>query len=380
VVTSRCALRNEPRGISAPFLSTWTEGTWTDVRYRRDGGFPNAEGGHKSGGWVERQEVNSNSGTFRHSALLYENREELLEGVLPFLREGAARGEALLVAMPTETLGVVREGLGTAIAGVEYTELGAAAGNPALLIPAWHEAAARGRDSPGVRCVGESLWSGRSEAEIEECERHELAVNVAFDSLSCSVLCPYDRNRLPDDVIEHVGRSHPQMQPAGGPAVESPDFAATAGADSFGGTLAAADGPMVEMDFRRAELSDLRGFLRERLDDSALGRERHEDLVLAGDELATNSIRHANGRGTMRIWEDVDRIYCEVADDGLIEDPLVGRLRPSLDEDHGRGLWLANQLCDLVQIRSGPAGTVVRLSMRTGASGAGPAADPKSSA
>ena len=25
------------------------------------------------------------------------------------------------------------------------------------------------------------------------------------------------------------------------------------------------------------------------------------------------------------------------------------------------GVWMANQLCDLVQVRSGPAGTVVRL-------------------
>jgi anti-sigma regulatory factor (Ser/Thr protein kinase) len=30
----------------------------------------------------------------------------------------------------------------------------------------------------------------------------------------------------------------------------------------------------------------------------------------------------------------------------------------------GRGLWLANQLCDLVQIRCSPAGATVRLRMR----------------
>ena len=30
----------------------------------------------------------------------------------------------------------------------------------------------------------------------------------------------------------------------------------------------------------------------------------------------------------------------------------------------GRGLWLANQLCNLVQIRSSPEGTTVRLHMR----------------
>jgi anti-sigma regulatory factor (Ser/Thr protein kinase) len=30
----------------------------------------------------------------------------------------------------------------------------------------------------------------------------------------------------------------------------------------------------------------------------------------------------------------------------------------------GRGLWIANQLCDLVQIRSSAAGSVVRMHKR----------------
>jgi len=38
---------------------------------------------------------------------------------------------------------------------------------------------------------------------------------------------------------------------------------------------------------------------------------------------------------------------------GRIDDPLVGRQR----------LWIANQICDLVQIRSGESGTQVRLQM-----------------
>ncbi len=32
----------------------------------------------------------------------------------------------------------------------------------------------------------------------------------------------------------------------------------------------------------------------------------------------------------------------------------------------GRGLWLANRLCDLVQVRSGEQGTVVRLHVTPG--------------
>jgi hypothetical protein len=45
----------------------------------------------------------------------------------------------------------------------------------------------------------------------------------------------------------------------------------------------------------------------------------------------------------------------------VIDDPLAGRERPAGLHDGGRGLWMVNHLCDLVQVRSSPAGTVVRL-------------------
>jgi anti-sigma regulatory factor (Ser/Thr protein kinase) len=88
---------------------------------------------------------------------------------------------------------------------------------------------------------------------------------------------------------------------------------------------------------------------------------RTADLVLAVDEVATNSLRHGGGRGTLRIWRDGESVVCEVRDAGRIEDPMVGRERPALDRDGGRGLWMVNQLCDLVQLRTFPTGAVVRL-------------------
>jgi anti-sigma regulatory factor (Ser/Thr protein kinase) len=32
-------------------------------------------------------------------------------------------------------------------------------------------------------------------------------------------------------------------------------------------------------------------------------------------------------------------------------------------QEGGRGLWMANQVCDLVRIRSGATGTAIRLHM-----------------
>jgi anti-sigma regulatory factor (Ser/Thr protein kinase) len=81
--------------------------------------------------------------------------------------------------------------------------------------------------------------------------------------------------------------------------------------------------------------------------------------VLVVHELATNSVRHAGGAGALRFWEEPGGLYCEVRDRGRISDPLAGRFRPQGDVS-GYGLWLVNQLADLVQMRSSAAGTVVR--------------------
>ena len=50
-------------------------------------------------------------------------------------------------------------------------------------------------------------------------------------------------------------------------------------------------------------------------------------------------------------------------DGGWITDPLAGRKRPPPDSA-GQGLWVVNHVSDLVEMRSGPAGTTTRLHFR----------------
>ena len=82
--------------------------------------------------------------------------------------------------------------------------------------------------------------------------------------------------------------------------------------------------------------------------------------MLAVDELAANSIRHGGGRGIMRIWSEDGSLVCDVRDRGRSATrwPGVGARREQLG---GRGLWIANAVCDLVQIRSTAQGTAVRV-------------------
>jgi anti-sigma regulatory factor (Ser/Thr protein kinase) len=63
------------------------------------------------------------------------------------------------------------------------------------------------------------------------------------------------------------------------------------------------------------------------------------------------------------MWSENETLLVEIRDEGHIEESLVGRTRPTPEQPAGRGLWLVNQLCDLVQIRSSPAGSVVRVHM-----------------
>jgi anti-sigma regulatory factor (Ser/Thr protein kinase) len=96
----------------------------------------------------------------------------------------------------------------------------------------------------------------------------------------------------------------------------------------------------------------------------ALGPQELSYLMLAITEVAGNSLVHGGGMGTVRAWATDGGAVCEIRDRGWIRQPLVGRTRPGLDRESGRGLWMVNQLCDLVQLRSSPAGTVARLHMR----------------
>ena len=86
--------------------------------------------------------------------------------------------------------------------------------------------------------------------------------------------------------------------------------------------------------------------------------------MLGAAALANNTVRYGCGSGLIRFCSKGETECFEVADSGHIADPIAGRSHPSYEQLDGRGLWLVNQVCDLVQIRSSEAGTVVRLSMR----------------
>lgn len=119
----------------------------------------------------------------------------------------------------------------------------------------------------------------------------------------------------------------------------------------------------VEMRFTARELRGVRQFVS-CYAESSLGKARTDDLVLAVNELTTNSVRHGGGEGTLRMWTHENVLVCEIHDAGHIADPQTGQTPPTPDQPSGRGLWVVNCLADLMQIHSSPTGTIVRVHMR----------------
>jgi anti-sigma regulatory factor (Ser/Thr protein kinase) len=303
---------------------------------------------------------------FHHEAFFYADADEFLAGTVPFLRGGLETGEPALVAVVRARADALKGELGGDGAGVLFADMEELGRNPVRIIPAWRQFVDEhgGQDRP-VRGIGEPVWPEREAAAIEECQRHESLLNHAFwDGPGWRLLCPYDTTGLADDVLAAAHLSHACV--SGNGASEEDAAGASLDPDSvapFAGALPARPAHATTFGFERAVLHDARAFAAAEATRHGLSSERRFDLVAAVGELTANSVVHGGGRGVLSAWREDGALVLEVEDSGVIEEPLTGRLRPAPTQGGGRGLWMVNHLCDLVQIRSGPAGTAVRLRM-----------------
>ena len=273
-----------------------------------------------------------------------------------------ADGGAAAVAAPVDRLERLAAQVGDQ-ERLQLMDMGGLGRNPGRIIPAWREIAdtALGEGRP-LLGVGEPVWAGRSPQELVECHRHEALINVAFgDDPSWRLLCPYDVDGLPAEVLDDARRTHPTVLDGRGCSHVHVDGR---------GVLELLERPLgpvpahaSTLQFGRDDLRGVRALVTEHARQARLAPAAAADLVLATSEMATNSVRHAGGQGTFAVWHEPLRVTCQTVDDGRIEDPLVGRRRPGFDDPGGRGMWILNQVCDLVQVRSSPAGTTVRVSI-----------------
>jgi anti-sigma regulatory factor (Ser/Thr protein kinase) len=299
---------------------------------------------------------------FSHEAMLYRGPADRVEQLTAFIREGLALDESPCVVVDPGTIEALTDGLGVDASQVRFADMRVEGRNPGRLISVWtdllRDLTERGRT---MRGVGEPVWATRTDEELLECSRHEALLNLAFaGGPAWRLVCPYDVAELPPALVTEARRNHPTVTTAGSrdPSARyrSPEDAAAQLVDP----LPPAPPSATSWDLSTASLADLRhaviGYGRV----WGAGESRVDDLALAMDEIASNSIRYATD-GVARLWRTDAAVVGEVEDTGTISDPLAGRRRPLPGSKSGFGLWLAHQICDLVQIRSTPTGTLVRL-------------------
>src|SRR3954447_22179399 len=81
--------------------------------------------------------------SFHHEAVFYDGERSYLDRLLPFLREGAAAGEPMLVAVSPAKIRLLADALGAEAEQITFVPMDELGRNPARIIPAWRAFADR---------------------------------------------------------------------------------------------------------------------------------------------------------------------------------------------------------------------------------------------
>lgn len=297
-----------------------------------------------------------------HPAFLYENVDDFVGTLAPYVAAGVERGETVFVAARGDYLPAVREELGDVGAEAAWVDTNEWYPHPSRRLRASYELVrSRLEDGvPALRLAGEPVWQGPPEL-VREWQRYESVLNAVFGPYPVSLLCLYDASRLEPGILEGAQCTHPAVRRGGatspsalfqGPEELLPDWNPPPAPPPT-----SASGLLLS---RLPDLPAARTFVCERAARAGLDADRVADLAVAATEILTNAFLHGGGQARLWVWVEKGSIVCQVADRGSgPSDPLVG-YRPPQDGETGRGLWVARQLVDLLLIVPGADGTTVR--------------------
>lgn len=289
---------------------------------------------------------------FVHQALIYGSDQEFMEVVLPFVGEGLSSDEPILVAVQRRHVENLRAALG-----------GTPEGLTVYPVEDWYETSARTRDkfarwvlertarAGRIRLIGEQPWALGHKAQVRDWARYESVINVAFARLPLTLICPYDANALPEEVLGHARDTHPEIvdgdSSPSSTYVDPRDFCGRLDAT----VEAQRHAPSLDLQFELDDLPVVRRLIGSFALDAGLTGARTEEIVLAANEIATNAVIHGRPPTTVRAWHGNAEIIVEVTDGGDgIQDVLAGQLSPPPEVSGGRGLWLTRLLCDAVEV------------------------------
>jgi anti-sigma regulatory factor (Ser/Thr protein kinase) len=296
----------------------------------------------------------------RHELVLHRSTEEMLESVVPFVRDGIAAQEPTLLLVRPETAATVLHRVGTS----PYLTLlpgPGQVGRPASDLRATDSLlAGYGPRSRRVRIVSQEPVV--PEPHWHEWRRLEAVINVALHHRNTWVVCVYDRRSLTDEMVDDLYATHPLAgrgeQHRRNDRYQDPV--------EFIGKHQDAPPDPIEQETPSAQLIDpspaaaraaIAGFAGQ----TRLPAHDVENVVLATHEAVSNALLHGRPPVVLRLWVRPGGLTVTVTDTGIgPSDPFVGLLPPTPPNGAGLGLWISHQLVDVTHRRH-PDGYTVRL-------------------
>jgi anti-sigma regulatory factor (Ser/Thr protein kinase) len=298
-----------------------------------------------------------------HEAGFYTSDAEFLAMVHPFVTDGLAVGEPVIIGYDQRKCTLLRTTLHhpDQVAFIGDANLYA---SPARAIEAYRQQfeqyVAAGAEQ--IRIAGDVPHEGNG-GRFAGWDRYESAVNVVWQEFPVWSRCLYDATTVPDDVRDVVTRTHRRLvTPDGGAAVspryqDVPHFEPLpVAADPLEATtpsVCLGDASLARTRRRVAEA--VRGHLEATAFDA---------FVFALSEAAINAQSHGRPPVGVRVWTAPDRVVARVHDTGPgPRDPLTGLVpEPEGTSGAGLGLWLSHQLPDVeISLIADAGGFTVRL-------------------
>ena len=299
---------------------------------------------------------------FEHDLVLHHGAAELIDLMVPFMRDGADAGDqVVVVGEPTFV-----QDLLAAVPDIPDV----------LAVPEFGRERSPGRDLHKFLQILSTLQESGSRVRVvnqmptmtghqwHEWRRYEAAANFALAPFRVWGTCAYDTDRLDDRMLQDLTTSHSHVKTSVGRR-PSNDFARLS--DHIRTYLDAPPHPIEAtqplLSLQDPSAAAARQVIRSVAATFGLTPTATESAVLAVSETVTNGSLHGRAPVSLRVWADNGRITVAVNDMGAGPHPLVGLIPVPVDSDSGRGMWILHQIVADLHHRTDRDGYTVRFSV-----------------
>lgn len=298
-----------------------------------------------------------------HEVGFFSSDDEFLELLLPWIAEGKAAGEPVIVGYDSRKSELLRSRLDDPGA---VTFLDRNYASPAATIASYSKQFSDhiASGAQQIRIAGEAPHSGNG-GRFEGWDRYESVVNIVWGDTPVWGRCLYDAHTTPANVHDFAERVHPFLVTVADGTQPNPRYQEEAEFEAAVDAVEQSPAVVTLVEPSQAEARfAVRAIGRGHLDDETLA-----DLELAVSEAVSNARMHGRPPVSVQAWAAVDRVIVRVRDTGPgTTDRLVGMV-PTQNSvfGTGMGLWIAHQLGIDVDLLHDDEGFTVRMRGRRAA-------------